>query len=361
MNPRTIKSLAFALIGLLLFFTVVILFRIYSDKEVPAQFTGALLGAIVTAAITMALLHGQSQAEETKERNVKVFEEKTKRYNAFLERLWAIWEDRHITLEELNELKEAVARDILLYTKEESTVRLLGFLNGIAGHAGTATLSDTAKAEVQKCVYGIVNVLAQEINLGGQISDPVKDQLESLDRQIRPFLLEKEYRFRLKDTVDRILRTSDLDVSFSEPKYEKWLGDEYLWARIERSPVYLTLGPVAIFDPTCNPFIAFYVEFSANREFQDYRELVKTWKKDFLAGIKFEVPVVDFNKIKSVDDWAKGHHSAGGIDPTINIATMMVSYVREWKCKGQTIRSLLDECGYGSGDSQSRPQTEQEL
>lgn len=55
MNPRTIKSLSFALLGLLLFFAVVILFKIYSDKDVPAQFTGALLGAIVTAAITMAL------------------------------------------------------------------------------------------------------------------------------------------------------------------------------------------------------------------------------------------------------------------------------------------------------------------
>lgn len=358
MNPRTIKSLSFGLLGLLLFFAVVILFRIYSDKEVPAQFIGALLGAIVTAAITMALLHGQSQAEETKERNVKVFEEKTKRYNAFLERLWAIWEDRHITLEELNELKEAVARDILLYTKEGSTVQLLKFLNRIAKHAGHATLSDLAKTEVQQCVYGIINVLAKEIELGGEMSELVKNQLEELERKIRPFLLEKEYRIRLKDTVDRILRTSDLDVSFGEAKYEKWLGDEYLWVRIEKSPVYLTLGPVAIDDPDCNPFIAFYVEFSGNREFQEYREFVKTWKNDFLAGMEFSVPIVDFNKVKSVDEWAKGHQNAGGIDPTTNIATMMVNYVREWKYKGQTIRSLLDEFGYGSTEMASLPKTQ---
>lgn len=347
MNPRTIKSLSFALLGLLVFFAVVILFRIYSDKEVPAQFTGALLGAIVTAAITMALLHGQSQAEETKERNVKVFEEKTKRYNVFLDRLWTIWEDRHISLEELNELKEAVARDILLYTKEGSTVKLLGFLNGIAKHAGHADLSDVAKEEVQQSVYGIINVLAKEIELGGEISAPVKQQLEELERQIRPFLLEKEYRIRLKDTVDHVLRKSDLDVSFGEAKYEKWLGDEYLWLRIEKSPLYLTLGPVAIYDPECNPFIAFYVEFYENREFQEHRREPRGWAKDFLSGMKFDAPVVDFNKINSVENWAKGHHRSEGIDPSTNIANMMLEYVRNWNSNGLKIRGLLNECGYG--------------
>ena len=35
MSPRTIKSLSFALFGLLLFFAVVIWFRIYSDKDIP--------------------------------------------------------------------------------------------------------------------------------------------------------------------------------------------------------------------------------------------------------------------------------------------------------------------------------------
>lgn len=347
MNPRTIKSLSFALLGLLVFFAVVIVFRIFSEKDVPAQFTGALLGAIVTAAITMALLHGQSQAEEAKERNVKVFEEKTKRYNMFLERLWAIWKDRHITLEELNELKEAVARDILLYTKEESTLQLLGHLNQIAKHAGSTALSVDEQAVVQKCVYGIINVLAKEIGLGGQMSEPIKEQLGELDRQIRPFLLEKQYRAMLLDTVERVLRSSDLEITFSELKYEKWLGDEYLWVRIEKSPVYLTLGPVAIYDPDCNPFIAFYVEFYENREFQEYRQELRGWAKDFLAGMEFNAPVVDFNKAASVDDWAKKHGSAGDIDPTTKIATEMVKYVREWKCKELSIRALLDECGYG--------------
>jgi hypothetical protein len=357
MKPKTIKAISFALLGLLLFLAVLILFRLYKGNEVPTQFAGALLGAIVTAAITMALLHGQTQAEETKERNVKVFEEKTKRYNAFLERLWAIWEDRHVTLEELNELKEAVARDILLYAKEESTVQILGFLNVIANHAGSATLSDHAKTEIQQCVYGIINVLAKEIDLGGHMSDPVKEQLGELDRQIRPFLLEKEYRVRLKDTVDRILRTS-ASVSFGEAKYEKWLGDEYLWVRIEKSPVYLTLGPVAIYAPDCNPFIAFYVEFYENREFQEHRQELRGWAKDFLFPIKFEVPVVDFNKVTSVDDWAKRHQSGGGTDPTTHIATMMVDYVREWSSKSLTIRALLDECGYGNTETASLPKTQ---
>jgi hypothetical protein len=353
MNQRAIKSISFALIGLLLFLGILILSRLYSGNEIPTQFAGALLGAIVTAAITMALLHGQSQAEETKERNVKVFEEKTRRYNEFLERLWAIWEDRHITLEELNELKEAVARDILLYTREDSTEQLLGFLNGIAKHAGPANLSDIAKAEVQESVYGVINVLAKEIDLGGRISDSIKVQLDELDRQIRPFLLEKEFRAKLKDAVNRALRNSKLDVVFDEPKYERYLGFEYLWVRIERSPIYLTLGPVVIDDPVDKPYIGLFVEFSANREFQEYRAVQKGWRRDYLDEIKYDVPLVNFNSVEGVANWAREHQGVEDNSPTARIAAMMVDYIKEWGVKGHDIRSLLDVCGYGNTEKQS--------
>jgi hypothetical protein len=347
MNPRTIKSLSFALLGLLLFFAVVILFKIYSDKDVPAQFTGALLGAIVTAAITMALLHGQSQAEETKERNVKVFEEKTRRYNDFLAKLWKVWEDRHVTLEELNELMETFTRDIIIYTKKDSTGQLLDELEEIAKYAGDKALTDEGRADVRKALYKIINVLAEELNLGGQLCDDTQKTLKKLDDKIRPILIAKQAKQDLKDEVVRVLKASDLEVSFGKIEYDTWIaGEEYLWIQIEQSPVYLTLGPVSIKDPQSKPFIGFYVEFSRNRSFQGDRAALRGWAKDFLNDIKFEVPIVDFNKPETLDFRRAEIESKVGNKWTTNIAEMMIDYVKNWQSNGRSIRMLLDECGH---------------
>lgn len=355
MNPRTIKSLSFALLGLLLFFAVVILFRIYSDKEVPAQFTGALLGAIVTAAITMALLHGQSQAEETKERNVKVFEEKTRRYNEFLSKLWKVWEDRHVTLEELNDLMDTFSRDIIIYTKKESTSQLLDQLSHIAKYSGDEALTEEGRADVRKALYSIINVLAEELNLGGQLCEDTQKKLKDLDDKIRPFVIAKQAKQDLASEVSRLLKSADLDVSFGEPKYETWIGgDEYLWLQIERSPVYLALGPVGRRDPLGNPFIGFYVEFFGNRSFQEHRAALRGWAKDFLKNIQSDVPVVDFNKPEALEARRIEIEGAVGKKWTTNIAELMIKYVKEWQSNGRNIRMILDECGYNGSESEAK-------
>lgn len=81
-----------------------VIFRIFDVEILPSQFFGALIGVVITAIITVFLLNGQTSAEETKERNVKVFEEKSARFNNFINKLWEIWDDRVVELEELNEL-----------------------------------------------------------------------------------------------------------------------------------------------------------------------------------------------------------------------------------------------------------------
>jgi|GEM_PF-1569672 len=355
MNPRTIKSLSFALLGLLLFFAVVILFKIYRDKDVPAQFTGALLGAIVTAAITMTLLHGQSQAEEAKERNVRVFEEKTKRYNDFLAKIWTVWEDRHVTLEELKDLMETFSRDIIIYTKRESTDLLLDHLSVIAKYSGDEALTEAGRTSVRKAIYDIINVLAGELNLGGQLCGDIQKKLNGLDDKIRPYILAKQAKQDLMDEVSRILRTAELDVSFGTPKFEAWLGDEYLWIQIERSPVYLALGPVSIKDPDSNPFIGFYVEFFGNRQFQEERAALRGWAKDFLNEIKFGVPVVDFNKPDTFETRRAEIERTADRKWTTQIAEMMIEYVKNWQSNGRNIRMLLDECGYPATEEQPKP------
>lgn len=73
-----------------LFIASAIIFRVSNIEILPSQFYGALISVVITAIITVLLLNGQTKAEESKERNVKVFEEKSVRFNNFINKLWEI-------------------------------------------------------------------------------------------------------------------------------------------------------------------------------------------------------------------------------------------------------------------------------
>ena len=69
--------ITFAILGL----GGAIAFGIIPLESLPSQFYGALVGTVITAIITILLLQGQTQTEENKERNVKVFEKKSEVFN----------------------------------------------------------------------------------------------------------------------------------------------------------------------------------------------------------------------------------------------------------------------------------------
>ena len=108
-------------IGLGILFTISISIFIFnaiyqgSVPKIVEEINNSSIGAILTAIITVLLLSQQSSSEEVKERNVRVFEEKSARFNTFINKLWDIWDDRVVSLEELNELIKLVSKDIVLY------------------------------------------------------------------------------------------------------------------------------------------------------------------------------------------------------------------------------------------------------
>ncbi len=342
MKSRFLVPTLAAVFGLAVFLALSVVSKLYPGEEIPVQITGAFLGAIVTAAITMFLLHGQSQAEEAKERNVKVFEEKTNRYNAFLKKLWNAWEDRRITLEELNDLIESVSQDIIIYTKEENTQRLLHSLTRIAAHAGKPTTTDIEREEVQKEVFEIINILSAEMNLGGRINPEIQSDLNLLERKVRPYLTAKEYKRRLIEEIREHLAQADLPVSFSDPHYDDWENNEYLWVGIDGSPVVLGVGPTAQRTGNAASFIGMFVDYYDQREYQPYREATRGPKKDFLRGIAWNFEIVDFNNPESVADWVQGY--ANSDTPGKEVAKKMVKYVGDWRYEGRDIKSIIDGC-----------------
>lgn len=104
---------------LLLFIGVATISGAWPGSDISAQILSALAGAVVTAIITMFLLLGQTFNEEKKERNSKIFEEKLRIYNEFLQKLCSVVKDMKIEKSEEIELEFQVAQ-IAMHTSSKS-------------------------------------------------------------------------------------------------------------------------------------------------------------------------------------------------------------------------------------------------
>ena len=118
------------LIGLFLLCVAFMVFKHIYQGDIPKiveEINNASIGAILTAIITVFLLHQQSDSEEVKERNSKVFEKKLEIYEAFLKELENLIQDNMISTtikstdynDEIKTLIFQLAR-IRMHTKPEN-------------------------------------------------------------------------------------------------------------------------------------------------------------------------------------------------------------------------------------------------
>lgn len=259
----------------------IFVFSIIYEGEMPKlveNINNSAIGAIFTAIITVFLLLGQTETEEDKERNVKVFEKKSELFNNFIEELWKIWEDRNITLEELSHLLKLVSKDIIPYSKPESTKSILSSLNAIASEVSEQE-EDTNKSHIQSHLYAIINTLSAEIGIGGAIQKDVITELNKLEDYILPYLNRKNYVNKINDLVKKESLNTLTDF------VDK---DGYLWWRVqgEKSGVWLKVG-----DTNGNgvTYISFWVEFFSYRQYASFRYAQRGEWKDWLKGyVKYE-------------------------------------------------------------------------
>ena len=118
-NKTFVRLLVGCLLLLALFVGVATLSGAWPGSEASAQILSALAGAVVAAIITLFLLLGQTSSEEKKERNTKVFEEKLRIYQVFLQKLCDVVKDMKIDSSEEIELEFQVAY-IAMHTSTES-------------------------------------------------------------------------------------------------------------------------------------------------------------------------------------------------------------------------------------------------
>jgi len=318
-NKLLIALAIFLAISLSLF-----VFSIIYEGEMPKlveNINNSAIGAIFTAIITVFLLLGQTETEEDKERNVKVFEKKSELFNNFIEELWKVWEDRNITLEELSHLLKLVSKDIIPYTKPESAKSILNSLNAIASEVNTQ--ENTAnKKHMQTHIYAIINTLSKEIGLGGAIHQDIAAEMDKLENSILPYLIGK----KINELVQKEL--SEFLTDFTQE-------DGYLWWRVrgENTGMWLRVGDIYDNGKT---LISFWAGFYNCRQYAPYRYAQRGDRKDWLIG-EHACETFDWNLLR------KGEHiSSKSIK---NLVDEIVEFYKEPVGKtGKTIDEIIKEC-----------------
>jgi hypothetical protein len=150
--------------------------EIISIEELPVNFIAAFLEAVVTAVITVVLLSGQSAAEEVKERNVKVFELKSKIFQDYINTVWRIWEDHNVNKKEYLELTSVYYKTLMIYLKKEALVIIGESLDKIGNYINSNEIKDYTT--LRDCIFKIINTLSKELSLGGQIDLEIYEKLE---------------------------------------------------------------------------------------------------------------------------------------------------------------------------------------
>ncbi|HRP91101.1 hypothetical protein [Flavobacterium filum] len=321
-----------------------VIFRIFDVEILPSQFFGALIGVVITAIITVFLLNGQTSAEETKERNVKVFEEKSARFNNFINKLWEIWDDRVVELEELNELIKLVSRDIVLYTKPETVDKILSNLIIIAEQAKpdkTSKKDAEVTKLIQQCIFDIINELAKEIDLGGEIKPEIRSKLNQLEEKVVPFLIQKDFKKnyiqQFKDTIEN----SEEEIDFSNIEYK----NKFLWCQVKDSNVFFRVGPLER-EKNHGAMIGAYVEFWRNRNYQKFRDAARGWRKDYLRGMRNHLGAKDIINFSDYEVVEKMYYQLNndGEETQNELAKKVINLYKTWKIDGKNIEEIIEEC-----------------
>jgi hypothetical protein len=258
------KSFIIAAICLVGFCAIAVGFKIFPLGELPASFTGAALGALITGVITVILLEGQSKAEEVKERNVKVFEQKSKIFQKYIKQVWKIWKDQEVTSEEFEELTAGYYSRLMLYLNEKSISTIRGHLVNI----GNCIDKENDYIKLRNNVIGIINILSDEIKLGGKIKT---EEVEELDGKMFPVLFKKMF---IKE-INRIL-TEDEPGLLAEYRLKRAYSKQYEYLLFDfkkYNGCKIAVGPLDTVSP-----IKIALDITPTlHEFDKYR---KTPKKD---------------------------------------------------------------------------------
>ena len=166
------------LLCVVLFCIVAILGKIYFLADLPLNFMSAFLGAIITASITLILLVGQSEAEEERERNVRVFDKKSQLYENYIEMLNKIIKKQPIKIKDFEDVESEFYSKLVLYLDKKFHKDIMDRFGEIADCVESSINDRFEKDEdktknfdkLRENLTIIINILVEDLGLNGRIN-----------------------------------------------------------------------------------------------------------------------------------------------------------------------------------------------
>lgn len=234
-----------------------------------------------------------------------------------------------------------MSRDIVLYTQPTTVDRILSNLIIIAEQAApdkTSNKDSEVTKIIQQCIFDIINELAKEIGLGGEIKPSIRSKLNQLEEKVVPFLIQKDFKRNFIENFKKTIEDDgENDITSIEYK------DKYLWCRIKDSNVYLRIGSLER-ERNKDIQFTFYVEFFNNRNYQQHRAALRGWRKNFLRDSNQWEIGTDYVNFSDFEQVEREYYKINDENYDNQLAKRALKLYKEWRIDGKNIEEIIEEC-----------------
>ncbi len=132
LENQSIMIVVLVFLAILIMGISFVFLHLFSTKDFPYEICCALIGAIITIAITAVLLKGQSSADETKDKNIKIYKNKLDVYSQYIQQMWeTICNDEELNEKEWNELRKQTFGKLVFYLDADAINKLSSYIGNI--------------------------------------------------------------------------------------------------------------------------------------------------------------------------------------------------------------------------------------
>ena len=196
------SAIIVSIVAIVAICVVSIIFGVISPDALPLNYVGAALSSLIGALITLVLLRGQTDIEEKKGKDIKILEKKTEVFQDYIKYVWGVWKDQRITIEKFQILTSKYYKNLMIYLEEERLEQIGKALSTMGRNIGKDSYEDVS--ELRASIICIINILSDELELGGHINPGIMDEH---DRIIFPLL----FRNLILEEVNKLLPVDILE------------------------------------------------------------------------------------------------------------------------------------------------------
>lgn len=140
-----------------------LLSKIFSSQELLIQIMAVVLSVVFTAVVTNTLLTGQTEDEEKKEKNSKVFEKKLTIYQEFLSKLCDVIKDDVVTKQEAVELEFATSYIVMHMDDKAARQVVIEKVCTLIGGIGPGIIGNSTKSSHTEILFTIVSKFKEDL------------------------------------------------------------------------------------------------------------------------------------------------------------------------------------------------------